>query len=228
MDSPGRSVASSAKFLGEEKVGTGSVIHDFVTIYPKVLIGKNVEVYEGAVIGRPPNGAGATKRRVTPTLKPTVVSDGAVISANAVVYTDVRIGAETLIGDLASIREQCRIGRRCVIARGVTMNRNTKIGDYTKIMDGTHITANMEVGSHVFIGMLVTTANDNSMGRTEKNAVSMGPIIEDNSRIGSGAVILPGIRVGAGSIVGANAVVTKDIPAGKIAMGVPAKIIRDV
>lgn len=51
-------------------------------------------------------------------------------------------------------------------------------------------------------------------------------VIEDNVYIGYGAVVLPGVRVGAGSVIGSRAVVTKDIPSGVVAVGVPARVIK--
>ena len=56
----------------------------------------------------------------------------------------------------------------------------------------------------------------------------MGPIVEDYVTIGAGASLLPGVIVGENSIVGASALVTKNVPSGKVVMGVPAKVVRDV
>ena len=73
------------------------------------------------------------------------------------------------------------------------------------------------------------TTNDNSMGRSEDAVEHLaGPVIEDDVTVGAGANLLPGVRIGRNAIVGAGAVVTKDVPAGKVVMGVPAKIVRDV
>jgi len=96
-------------------------------------------------------------------------------------------------------------------------------------MDGTHITGNIKIGSHVFISTLVATTNDNQFGvRGYDESFIKGPIIEDYVSIGSGANILPGVRIEKGSIVGAGAVVTKNIPSNKLVLGVPARIVRDL
>jgi acetyltransferase-like isoleucine patch superfamily enzyme len=55
-----------------------------------------------------------------------------------------------------------------------------------------------------------------------------GPIIEDYVGIGAGTNILPGARIGTGSIVAAGAVVTKDVPPKKLVMGIPARIVKDL
>jgi UDP-2-acetamido-3-amino-2,3-dideoxy-glucuronate N-acetyltransferase len=222
-------VEATARILGDVVIGKDVVIHDFVTIYPKVTIEDSVEIFEGAVIGRPPRGTKATLRKVSPDFKPTKIGRYSVVSPHAVIYTDVEIGESTLVGDNASIREQCRIGKNCVISRNVTVNYNTIVGDFTKIMDNTHITGNMIIGSHVFISLMVSTSNDNNLGIKGYDESSVkGPIIEDHVGIGAGANILPGIRLGTGCIVAAGAVVTKDIPPKKLVMGTPARVVRDL
>ena len=226
---PSAIIASTVKVLGEVAIDRNVVVHDFVTIYPNVSIGANVEIFEGAVVGKPPKAAKALARRISPEPKSTRIGKDSIISPHCVIYADVQIGEGTLVGDNASIREQCRIGKHCLISRNVTVNYNTIIGDFTKVLDNTHITGNMTIGSHVFISVLVSTSNDNNIGfRGYDERLVQGPIIEDNVGIGAGANILPGVRVCAGAIVGAGAVVTKDVPPKKLVMGIPARIIRDV
>jgi len=132
-----------------------------------------------------------------------------------------------LIGDGASIREKCRIGSRCIISRYVTINYNTRIGDRTKIMDLTHITGNCTIGNDVFISLTVGMTNDNVPGAgVYDEARIKGPIICDDVFIGAGATLLPGIKIGEKAVIGAGAVVTKDVDAGKVVMGVPAKEVK--
>jgi acetyltransferase-like isoleucine patch superfamily enzyme len=75
----------------------------------------------------------------------------------------------------------------------------------------------------------VTTTNDNYMGRTEeRHALIKGAIIRRGARVGGGVVILPGIEIGAEAFVAAGALVTRDVPAGKLVAGLPAQVWRDV
>lgn len=112
------------------------------------------------------------------------------------------------------------------------------IGDGCSIGDGSHITAidRVELGKNVLTGKYVLIT-DNAHGGADpellevapnkRPLVSKGPvIIEDNVWIGEKASILPGVRIGRGAIVGAGAVVTKDVPAGYMAVGVPAQIVK--
>jgi len=87
----------------------------------------------------------------------------------------------------------------------------------------------MKVGDHVFISALVVTTNDNTMGRKDYSEdLIKGPTIEDYVTIGAAANLLPGVVVGRNAIVGAGALVTRDVPENKVVMGIPARVIRDV
>ena len=75
----------------------------------------------------------------------------------------------------------------------------------------------------------MTTTNDNYMGRTEaRHEQIKGAIIRRGARVGGGVVILPGIEIGAEAFVAAGALVTRDVPAGKLVAGLPAQVWRDV
>jgi acetyltransferase-like isoleucine patch superfamily enzyme len=56
----------------------------------------------------------------------------------------------------------------------------------------------------------------------------VGPILRKGAKIGANATLLPGVEIGAGSLVGAGSVVTRDVPPGVIVAGVPAEVIREV
>jgi acetyltransferase-like isoleucine patch superfamily enzyme len=73
------------------------------------------------------------------------------------------------------------------------------------------------------------TTNDDFMGRTEqRHALVKGPTIRRGARVGGGAVLCPGVEIGEEAFVGAGAVVTKDVPARKVVVGNPARVLRDV
>ncbi len=114
------------------------------------------------------------------------------------------------------------------------------IGDGCAIGDGAHITAvnRIELGKNVLTGKYVLIS-DNSHGATDPAELEMAPnqrrltskgpvVIEDNVWIGEKASILSGVHIGKGAIIGAGAVVTKDVPAGHMALGVPARILSMV
>lgn len=210
--------------IGRATIGQGSVLHPHVVISDGVKLGSQVEVFPGAFIGKEPKGAGAIARQ--PAFNRTVlIGDQCSVGPNAVIYFDVEIGRNSLIGDGASIREQGRIGEFCIVSRYVTLNYNVRIGDRTKIMDGTHITGNCNIGSDVFISILVGTTNDNVV-RSGYGSHITGPVIKNHVVVGGGASLLPGVTIGEGATVGAGAVVTKDVPPGSTVIGVPAKVTK--
>lgn len=89
----------------------------------------------------------------------------------------------------------------------------------------------IELGRHVLVspGVKIISSTNNHLPGWEiwKNQPRSGKVvIEDNVHIGSNAVILPNVRIGEGSVIGAGAVVTKNIPAGSIAVGIPARVIQ--
>ena len=210
------------------KKGKNCKVYDNVKIFENVFIGDNVTIFPGAVIGRPPMSTGATQRIVDITELPhTFIEDNCVIGCNAIIYSGVNIGNNTMICDNTCIRDGVKIGSFSLIAMGVTINYNTIIGNYVKIMDNTHITGNCLIEDNVFIGPLVITENDNSMGRIKMEIEEMsGPIIRKFATIGGGANILPGLIIGENSIVSANSLVNKNVESKTLVAGNPAKEIR--
>lgn len=207
--------------IGKAVIGNFCKIHPHVVIADGVRLGEGVEIFPGAFIGKEPKGAGALAR--SPEFQRSVeIGNNCSIGPHAVLYYDVNIGRNTLIGDGASIREQCRVGDFCIISRYVTLNYNAHIGDRTKIMDNTHITGNCRVGNDVFISLMVGTTNDNVIRGGYSDHIA-GPVIEDGATIAVGASLLPGVVIGAKSMVGAGAVVTRDVDAGATVLGMPAR-----
>ena len=80
----------------------------------------------------------------------------------------------------------------------------------------------------MFLGPGVYTTNDNAMGRIPPGTLLTGATFRRACRIGSGAVIVPGVEIGEEAFVAAGAVVTRDVPARAVVMGVPARVVRTV
>jgi acetyltransferase-like isoleucine patch superfamily enzyme len=206
----------------------GAEVHPTAIVHDGTTLGEGVRVLEYAVVGKQPVLSARSTARREP-LPPAEIADGAVISTGAVVFAGTAIGARSIVGDQACVRERCRIGDDVVIGRGSLVENDTTVGARTKIQAEAYVTAYSTVEEDVFIAPCVVTTNDNFMGRTERrHDLVKGPTIRRGARVGGGAVICPGVEIGEDAFVGAGAVVTKDVPARMVAVGVPARAIRPV
>jgi acetyltransferase-like isoleucine patch superfamily enzyme len=203
-------------------------IHPSAIVYEGTVLGEGVRILENAVVGKQPSlGAHSTAKRDP--LPPAVIGDGTVVSTGAIVFAGTQIGANCIVGDQSCIRERVTLADDCVLGRGSLIENDTTVGTGTRIQAEAYITAYSTLEEDVFVAPCVVTTNDNFMGRTEeRRALMKGPTIRRSARIGGGAILCPGIEVGAEAFVGAGAVVTKDVPPGVVVIGSPARVLRDV
>src|ERR1043166_5796390 len=203
-------------------------IHPTAIVYPDTVLGAGVKVLEGAVVGKQPSLSPRSTAKRDP-LPPAEIGDGTVVSTGAIVFAGTRVGARVIVGDQACVRERVDIGDDVVVGRGVLVENDTTVGALTKIQADAYITAYSTLEDNVFIAPCVVTTNDNFMGRTERrHELIAGPTIRRGARVGGGAVLCPGVEIGEDAFVGAGAVVTKDVPARKLVVGNPARVLRDV
>lgn len=149
------------------------------------------------------------------------------ISDNVKVGKDVRIFAFTnLYG--------CEIGDESKIGTFVEIQKGSKVGKRCKISSHTFICEGVTIEDEVFVGHSVTFTNDlfpratatGGQLQTEADWTCHPTLVKTGSSIGSGATLLCGITIGERAVVGAGAVVTKDVPAYAIVVGNPAKVLR--
>jgi acetyltransferase-like isoleucine patch superfamily enzyme len=222
----GTSIGDFAVVRANVQLGDNVVVHPHVVIEPGVVVGDGVEIFPGAYIGKKTKGAGALAR--TPEFEEKVeIGANCCIGTNAVIYYDVSIGKNTLIGDGASIREQCVIGEECVVGTHVTVGYTVRIGDRVKLMDHTHVVGKSLIESDAFVAMNVGMAHNPYHGVYKPEYIN-GITIRSRAIVSVGANLLPGVEIGEGAVVAGGAVVSRDVPARKLVMGVPARVVRDV
>lgn len=212
------------------EIGEDCRIGNNVVIYPEVSLGRGVTILDNAVLGRLPLSAGNISRPLVADYHPLLIGDNSVIGACVVLYTGTRIANNVLICDLSSVREACDIGELVVLGRGVMVQPETRIGARSRIMDMCHLPGDMVIEEDVFFSALVGSASENSLGRAGDEATLRrgGPHVKRGAYIGVGAIMLPQTTIGENAVVGAGALVTRDVPAGTVVMGVPAKVVRSV
>jgi acetyltransferase-like isoleucine patch superfamily enzyme len=199
-----------------------------VVVYDDTVIGDRCFVQDNAVLGKVPS-LSPTSTAKRGELPGTVLGPGCVISTGAIVYRGTTLGPGCILGDYAGVRERCVLGERVVVGRGSVVENDTTIGDLTKIQTNVYITAYMRIEDRCFIAPCVQTTNDNFMGRTERrHQLIRGATIRRGARVGGGVALCPGVEIGEDAFLAAGAVVTKNAPARKVLMGVPARVIRDV
>jgi acetyltransferase-like isoleucine patch superfamily enzyme len=210
-------------------VGAGSVIGHGVVIHRDTVVGEGVRIDDHAVLGKEPMRAALSAVTRDDRLPPLEVAPGCTIGAGAVVYRGAKLGEQILIADGAAVRERVAIGERTIVGRGVTVENDCTIGRFVKLETACYITAYSVLENRVFIAPLVATSNDRFIGRTEERLKQFkGVTVRRGGRIGLAAVILPGMTIGADGVVAAGSVVTRDVPPGKVVMGAPARVVRDV
>jgi acetyltransferase-like isoleucine patch superfamily enzyme len=213
-------------------VGLDTFLGNGVTLYPGVHLGEQCVVLDGASIGRIPISNGTTTRPIQSAFQDVTIGAGSIVGANAVIYTGTSFGERVLIGDLASIREGCRVGDRAIVGRGTMALANCAIGPFARIQDQVHLVGDMIVEEHVFLAMGVVTTNDNDVYLTRFGLTGSeqrgAPVLRRFAAVGAGATILPGVEIGEGALVGAGAVVTRDVEPWTIVMGVPARVREPV
>ena len=197
-------------------------------VFPETELGEDVSVEHHAVVGKQPVlGPQSTADRRT--FPGTIVGHGSAVLSGAVVFAGVRLGTNVIVGDQACVRERCVVEDEVVIGRGTLLENDVSIGTRTRVQANAYITAYSRLEEDVFIAPGVITTNDNYMGRTElRHELIKGPTIRRGARVGGGAVLLPGIEIGAEAFVGAGAVVLEDVPPRAVVVGNPARQIREV
>jgi acetyltransferase-like isoleucine patch superfamily enzyme len=157
-----------------------------------------------------------------------LVGAGAAVLAGAIVFAGAEVCERAIVGDQSSIRERSRVGPDTVIGRGTAVDNDVAIGARVRVQTNCYITGFAVIEDDVFVGPGVTTTNDHTMTRQAADAPLQGPRLRRACRVGGGVVLCPGVEVGEEAFVAAGAVVTTDLPARSVAMGVPARVTRSV
>jgi len=138
------------------------------------------------------------------------------------------IGNQTRIWQYVVVLPGAKIGDDCNICSHCFIENDVVIGDRVTIKNGVSIYDGLRIGNDVFIGPNVSFANDNFPRSKKIPGKFLETIIEDGASIGSGAVVLPGLRIGRNAMVAAGSVVTRSVPPNAIVMGNPARIVSYV
>jgi len=127
-----------------------------------------------------------------------------------------------------SIDDNSKVGAFVEIQKGVTIGKNCKISSHTFICEGVHIEDNCFIGHGVMFtnDLYPRATNPDGSAQTESDWKLIETHIKKGASIGSNATIVCGITIGENAMIGAGAVVTKDVPENTIVIGNPAKVLK--
>jgi acetyltransferase-like isoleucine patch superfamily enzyme len=185
-----------------------------------VSLGTGTLVEPPCVLGKAPRGAEPGDFALT-------IGEEGVIRPFSTIYAGTVIGHRFQTGQGVSIRENNVIGDDVSIGTNAVLEAGNRIGDGSRIHTGCFMEM-VTVGQRVFVGPRVVFADDPHPPCPSYRQCVGGAVVEDDARIGANCTVLPGVRIGAGSLVGAGSVVTRDVPPGAVAIGNPARVVGRV
>jgi len=209
------------------RIGRGGQIGAYAVIYGGTTLCEDSRVEEYTLVGKPEQGY-AVGHVYSGAGSDTIIGRGAVVRAGAVVYAGTEIGDDTVIGHHTLLRSFVTVGPGTQLGHHLTVERSSTLGARVRCSPGGHITSSCVLAERVFLGAGVRTVNDRELiwGDPDRVPELAPPRFELGARVGSGSVILAGITIGSEALVGAGSVVTRDVPAGAVAYGVPARVRR--
>jgi acetyltransferase-like isoleucine patch superfamily enzyme len=152
------------------------------------------------------------------------IGKNATIRSGSVIYLGSKIGENFATGHNVIVREQVSIGDSVQIWTNSIVDYRVTIGNRAKIHSNCYIAQLTIIKDGVFLAPGVVVANDKFPAMSYSEDRLKGAVFEKEARVGVNATILPGVRIGEGALIGAGAVVTKDVPPRSIAYGVPARV----
>jgi acetyltransferase-like isoleucine patch superfamily enzyme len=204
-------ISTLAQISPDARIGANVSVGPFTVIDANVEIGENTSIGSHCAIGVPTPLADG---------RALVIGPNSTIRSHNILYEGSSFGAGLVTGHQVSVREKLDAGIDLQLGTSADVQGHAVFGDHVRIYNGAHIARGSLIGSFVWIFPYVAFTND---PHPPSDVAQVGPIVEDFAVIGTRATILPGVRVGVDSLVGAASLVTKDVEPGTFVSGVPAK-----
>jgi acetyltransferase-like isoleucine patch superfamily enzyme len=154
---------------------------------------------------------------------PLIIGEKATIRSGAVIYGSTEIGVDFITGHHVTIRENTKIGNHSRIGTLGDIQGDCIIGNYVSAHSNVHIGKGTKIHDYVWVFPYTVFTNDSTPPSNELTPVE----VEEYAVISTGAICLPGVHIGKRSLIGAGAVVLKDVPENAVVVGNPGKQICD-
>ena len=215
-------ISKSAKISRKAKLGKNVTVGQGSIIYDNVHLGDDSFVGPYCVLGEPVADYYQIDSYKNP---PLIIGENSLIRSHSIFYSGSEIGAGLRTGHHVVIREKCEIGINCLLGSWTNLEGYLKIGNYVRL----HAFVSLGQQSVIkdFVWMYTYSGLTNDPHPPSETCIH-GPTIESYAIICAQAVLLPGVIIGEGSLVGANALVTKDVPREAVVAGIPAKVVGSV
>jgi acyl-[acyl carrier protein]--UDP-N-acetylglucosamine O-acyltransferase len=205
------------------------VIHPSAYVDPAALLGEGVEVGAFSVVGANVRVEAGTRigshcviGEPSPLAEgPLVIGPRSVIRSHSVLYLGSVFGASLETGHRVTIREGTRAGENLRVGTLSDIQGDVEIGDYVRLHSNVHVGKHARIGDFVWIYPYTVLTNDPTP--PSDDAHHRGVVVEDAAVITTMCCIAPGVTIGAGALVAAMSMVTKDVPPGSVARGAPAR-----
>jgi acetyltransferase-like isoleucine patch superfamily enzyme len=204
----------------------GVQIGPYAIVYPGVEIGAGSFVGAYCEVGAPLGGARIPSNGENGSL---VIGPESTIRSGSTLYTNSRFGSRFECGHRVTIRENTVAGENLRIGTLSDIQGDCSFGDYVRLHGNVQVGKGSVLGDYVWIFPFVVLTNDPHPPSNH----CLGVVMDDFSVLGAHSVVLPGIRLGRESVVGAGSVVRQDVEPGVLASGAPARklcraaIVRD-
>lgn len=191
-----------------------------VIIYDNVILGREVEIKDYSIIGIPPMDVDENEVK-------TEIGDFALIRSHSVIYGNTRIGTHFQTGHGILVRENNQIGNHVSIGSHSVIENNNQIGDDVRIHSNCFIPQNTRIERGGWIGPNVVITNALHPLCSKAKTCMKGAHIGNGAKIGANTTIAPDVKIGEMALIGAGAIITKDIPARSVVIGLN-KIIKSI
>lgn len=190
-------------------------------IYRRVSLGRAPNIGSFVIVGEPPRGK-------KPGELPTVIGARAVIRSHTVIYSGNVIGDDFQTGHGVLVREENKIGNHVSIGSHSIVEHHVSIGNNVRLHSNVFVPEFSILEDDCWLGPNVVVTNARYPQSRNAKTNLKGAHIHRGAKIGANATLLPGIAVGENALVGAGAVVVRDVPPGAVVVGNPARVVKQI